>query len=202
MQRLIFLVLAALAISLTGCRKKRVEPVVPEPFVEAAPRAGPGFSWQLETTAYSTPTEYYSSGFSRQYFLKGSDQYVRSVTLKVTKTGASNVIPRFHIYKEAYSCLAFSDPVAVSSGFYEPVSWRRYAWDDSWKDLNGYAWTPLLDADSAVGSVATFTLNVYPARNGCLQGAVMAAMDTPVAIPSVNNFTDGDYLEFVVDTSL
>ncbi|GAB2797580.1 hypothetical protein GCM10027275_48840 [Rhabdobacter roseus] len=200
--------LCLIALLMLGCRKdkEKVEPQAENPgseSVERLGRPGPGYSWLLETTDQNNPSEFkiVPNTVYRHFFLKASKNYLRSVTLKITKREASNVDPTFRIYGRAYQCLKISPSSQEPTNSYQPVVFTVYDLKEGGKGYSGYEWTPSLST-SPVGTTATFTFNVYLEDEQCVEGNVWASMWWPVRVYSENSYWDGDNLYFVKNKSL
>lgn len=209
MNKLCLTILFLSVIFFTGCDKEKLE-TEKGPSIEIegngnsrdrSARVGPGFSWEFETTNHNNPAEYWDTGVSRQYYLKGSQSYIRTVTLKVTKTNSASVDPIFRVYKLNTSCMEY-DSVSSSMGTIYPINWGEYLWG-SYVQLSGFEWQIPMSS-SPQGTVATFTFTVAspPPTGSCIEGSISAKMSAPANIPSAYNFWDGDHLEFVINPSL
>ncbi|GAA4440540.1 hypothetical protein GCM10023091_24320 [Ravibacter arvi] len=196
-----------------GCEKDQLES--PKASVEGdkltnkknrEARMGPGFSWELETTNHNVPAEYNDTGTSRQYYLKGSQSYTRTITLKVTKTSATTPDSlKFHVYEPLHSCIILSS-VSASMGTATYKTWGEHH-SGFYYEYKGYEWKiPVSTMNSSpIGTTATF---VFTARSphgisgSCIEGSVTAKMNFPANIPSSYNFWDGDYMPFLINPSI
>ena len=169
-------------------------------YSDISARVGPGYTWQFTTPNQTNPAEYTDASGNRVFYLKASAGYVRSVTLKITKSSASSVNPTFRIYGRQGQCLTLSTPT-VSSGTYTTTTFVHDIFNPNATTYSGYSWTPTLGA-SALNATATFTFNVATPGTSCVEGFVDADMTSPTTINSAGNYWDEDSMYFVEKSTL
>lgn len=161
-------------------------------------RLGPGYKWEYSTNNQEDPSEYYyTDRGDRIYYLRGSTNYTRSVTLTVTKTTSMTSDPSFRVYAPNASCLNISPP-SVSSGSVEPTSFYQNGFGELY---SGYFWSVPLGS-SPVGTIATCTFNINIPISSCVEGFIKADMTSPGQINSVSSYWDLDYLYVVKNSGI
>jgi len=186
-----------------NCKKNSPKPGDDNPFEEwkfegeTSDRPGPGFSWRLSTDNPTDASQHLDLAGNRLFYLNGSGEHVREVTLTVTKKSESSIDPTFRIYGRFQQCLQISTPV-ISSGAYKSSGIFQGEGIGSSSQYSGIVWTPVL-SKSPVNSKETYKFKVYIDSKDslCTEGFVQVDMIAPAAINSQGSYSDGDYLYFI-----
>lgn len=203
MKRISIVLLLLSAAAVSGCRKgdQEIDQGGKEEVFEIKPgmyqRSAAGFSWEFITPDANDPDEYFYTGSRKIYYAKASDGYARACTLRVTKTAHTTPSSvAFNVYDHEATCLT------LSSGSSETGTTNYEVWTErmsgqlvtnAWK---GYTWT-LPTAELVLAPIGTyyeffFTITLPKVPSSCPEGKVYARMKSPVDIPSVDSFWDGD----------
>lgn len=183
------------------CKKKDPQPGNTDPFGEwkldgeTIGRAGPGFSWRLSTD--NQADGHFDLAGDRLFYLVSSADYIREVTLTVTKLNEAPVDPTFRIYGRFQQCLLMTVPT-VSSGTFKASGIFQRNGIISNSQYSGMNWSPVM-AKSPVNSKATYKFKVYMNKKDslCTEGFVQVDMVAPAAIISSESYSDGDHLYFI-----
>lgn len=184
---------------LVSCYKESVDSAEPQKATRSDREArtiGP-YKYEFSTPNENDPAEYNDLGLQRQYYLKASAGYVRTLTLTITKVGASTVDPAFRVYSKQGGCISASSPVASmgttsSTGFYHPGNGTLYT---------GYYWS-LPMGSSSVNTTATLTMTIGGSSTSCVEGNSYVDMVNPYSVIASDIYFDLDNIGFVRNISL
>jgi hypothetical protein len=183
------------------CKKNDPQPDNTDPFEEwklygeTIGRPGPGFSWRLSTDKQADG--HFDLAGDRLFYLDSSGDYIREVTLTITKLDEAPVDPTFRIYGRFQQCLLMTVPT-VSSGTFKASGIFQRDGIISNSQYSGMSWSPDM-AKSPVNSKAIYKFKVYMNKKDslCTEGFVQVDMVAPAAINSTASYSDGDHLYFV-----